>query len=161
MCAPATGRLDARTTTSVVPQTTLRFHGADLAGRKFGFDLPFDRLAKSREGFLIGRDADQCDAVLLHPTVSRRHARLVIADEHPADRGPGIDQRHGGRRRGRDCRRRCGRLQAGARLRIGDIELVGRLRLRTRIRMLARRTGRGGPQGRRERPQSRYLRLTI
>ncbi len=55
-----------RATAAAVPQTTLRFHGADLAGRVFGFELAFDGLAKSREGFVIGRDVDQCEAVLSH-----------------------------------------------------------------------------------------------
>src|SRR5712672_3939533 len=58
-----------RTTTSVPPQVTLRFHGADMAGRRFGFELQFDRLVKRREGFVIGRDLDHCDAVLSHQTV--------------------------------------------------------------------------------------------
>src|SRR5260370_12613453 len=68
-----------RATAAAVPQTTLRFHGADLAGRVFGFELAFDRPAKSREGFVIRRDLDPCQAVLSHPTVSPRPARLVIA----------------------------------------------------------------------------------
>ena len=38
-----------RTTTSAVPQATLRFHGADRTGRKFGFDLEFDKLMSSRK----------------------------------------------------------------------------------------------------------------
>src|SRR5258708_29279681 len=42
-----------RTVTSVVTHATLRFHGADMAGRKFGFDLQFERLVTKREGFVI------------------------------------------------------------------------------------------------------------
>ena len=110
-----------RTTTSVAPQTTLRFHGTDLAGRKFGFELAFDRLVKSREGFVIGRDFDQCDAVLSHPTVSRRHARLVLAntlqiEDLGSTNGTSVDGAvvTAGALRP---------LQAGAKLRIGDIEL--------------------------------------
>jgi class 3 adenylate cyclase len=111
-----------RATAAVVPQTTLRFHGADLSGREFGFELAFDRLAKSREGFFIGRDADQCEAVLSHPTVSRRHARLVIAantlqiEDLGSTNGTSVDGAVviAGVLRP---------LQAGARLRIGDIEL--------------------------------------
>ena len=114
-----------RTTTSAVPLTTLRFQGAGLAGRKFGFELAFDRLAKSREGFVIGRDVDQCEAVLLHPTVSRRHARLVIAantlqiEDLGSTNGTSVDGVvviSGVLRP----------LQTGARLRIGDIELTVR-----------------------------------
>jgi adenylate cyclase len=111
-----------RTTTSVAPQTMLRFHGTDLRGRKFGFELEFDRLVKSREGFVIGRDIDQCEAVLLHPTVSRRHARLVIAvntlqiEDLGSTNGTSVDGAvvSAGALRP---------LQAGAKLRIGDIEL--------------------------------------
>jgi adenylate cyclase len=111
-----------RATAAAVPQTTLRFHGADLSGREFGFELAFDRLAKSREGFFIGRDADQCEAVLSHPTVSRRHARLVIAantlqiEDLGSTNGTSVDGAVviAGVLRP---------LQAGARLRIGDIEL--------------------------------------
>ena len=111
-----------RTTTTIAPQTTLRFHGADPAGRKFGFEVAFDRLAKSREGFVIGRDAEQCEAVLLHPTVSRRHARLLIAantlqiEDLGSTNGTSVD----------GAAVTAGALQplqAGARLRIGDIEL--------------------------------------
>jgi adenylate cyclase len=111
-----------RATATVVPQTMLRFHGADLAGREFAFELAFDRLAKSREGFVIGRDIDQCEAVLSHPTVSRRHARLVIAantlqiEDLGSTNGTSVDGAVvvAGIMRP---------LQAGARLRIGDIEL--------------------------------------
>ena len=111
-----------RTTATVAPQATLRFQGADPAGRKFGFEVAFDRLAKSREGFVIGRDADQCEAVLLHPTVSRRHARLLIAantlqiEDLGSTNGTSVDGAvvTAGALRP---------LQAGSRLRIGDIEL--------------------------------------
>jgi adenylate cyclase len=111
-----------RATAAAAPQTTLRFHGADLSGRKFSFELAFDRLAKSRDGLVIGRDVDQCEAVLLHPSVSRRHARLVIAantlqiEDLGSTNGTSVDGSVviAGILRP---------LQAGARLRIGDIEL--------------------------------------
>ena len=114
-----------RTTTSAVPLTTLHFQGVDLAGRKFGFELAFDRLTNSREGFVIGRDVDQCEAVLLHPTVSRRHARLLIdantlqIEDLGSTNGTSVD----------GVVVRSGilqPLQAGARLTIGDIELTVR-----------------------------------
>jgi adenylate cyclase len=111
-----------RTTTSAVPQTTLRFHGTDLGGRKFRFELEFDRLVNRREGFVIGRDLDQCEAVLSHPTVSRRHARLVLAgnvlqiEDLGSTNGTLVD--------GAVVTPGAPRpFQAGARLRIGDIEL--------------------------------------
>jgi hypothetical protein len=120
-------RADAsmRTAASSAPQATLRFQGTDLAGRKFGFELEFDRLVNSEEGFVIGRDVDHCDAVLSHPTVSRRHARLVLADNHlqiedlHSTNGPSVD----GAAVGPGALQP---LQAGARLRIGDIELAFR-----------------------------------
>jgi class 3 adenylate cyclase len=68
------------TTTSVLPQGKLRFTGTDPAGRRVSFTVAFDRLLKSREGLVIGRDVDHSDAVVAHATVSRRHARLVFAD---------------------------------------------------------------------------------
>ena len=115
-----------RTTTSVVPHATLRFHGTDLAGRKFGFDLALDRLVeKKAEGFVIGRDFDHCDAVLSHPTVSRRHARLVLVDntlqieDLGSTNGTSVD----GLAVAAGALRR---FQAGARVRIGDIELAVR-----------------------------------
>jgi pSer/pThr/pTyr-binding forkhead associated (FHA) protein len=75
---------------------------------------------------LIGRDSNQCDVVLLHPTVSRRHARLGVASDNKLqieDMGstngtsvdgvavePGLSKS----------------LEPGAKLRIGDIELIVR-----------------------------------
>jgi adenylate cyclase len=69
----------ARTTTSVVPERTLHFRGTDRNGRKYGFDLDLDKLMGQRKGVVIGRDIDQSDVVLPHTTVSRRHARLLLA----------------------------------------------------------------------------------
>jgi hypothetical protein len=108
-------------TSSPLLKATLRFQGADLAGRKFGFNLKFDKLVEKREGLVIGRDFE-CDGVLFHSTVSRRHARLVLADNilKIEDLGStngttvdGIAVAPGAPRP----------LQAGAKLRIGDIEL--------------------------------------
>jgi class 3 adenylate cyclase len=117
--------VSTQTTTSVLPHTKLRFHGADMAGRRFGFDLQFERLVTKREGFVIGRDLDHCDAVLSHPTVSRRHARLVLADnilqieDLGSTNGTAID----GAAVAAGAQRP---LAAGATLRIGDIELAFR-----------------------------------
>jgi adenylate cyclase len=113
------------TTMPVVPRATLHFHGTDLAGHKFGFELQFDRLVKREQGFVIGRDFGHCDVVLSHPTVSRRHARLVLVDnvlqieDLGSTNGTSVDGTvvAAGMRRP---------LQAGARLRIGDIELAVR-----------------------------------
>jgi class 3 adenylate cyclase len=114
-----------QTTMSIVPRATLKFQGTDGGGRKMGFDLEFDVLAKSREGVVIGRDLEHCDAVLAHPTVSRRHARLVLADnvlqieDLGSTNGTAIDGAAISPGTPRP-------LQAGARLRLGDIELAFR-----------------------------------
>ena len=79
-CAAAPRRARARTTTldgaaayAALPRHRL---GND---RKYGFDLALDKLMGQRKGMVIGRDIDQCDFVLPHTTVSRRHARLLLA----------------------------------------------------------------------------------
>jgi adenylate cyclase len=112
------------TKTVISAPATLRFQGADLEGRKFGFNLKFDKLLEKAEGLVIGR-AFECDAVLSHSTVSRQHARLVLADnvlqieDLGSTNGTAVDGVivHAGTKRP---------LQAGARLRIGDIELAFR-----------------------------------
>jgi adenylate cyclase len=112
------------TKTMISAPATLRFQGADLEGRKFGFNLRFDKLLEKGEGLMIGR-AFECDAVLSHSTVSRQHARLVLADnvlqieDLGSTNGTAVDGVivHAGTKRP---------LQAGARLRIGDIELAFR-----------------------------------
>jgi adenylate cyclase len=104
----------------------LRFRGVDLSGHKYGFDLEFDALMKRRQSVTIGRDSRQCDVVLPHPTVSRRHACLAVGRDTKLlveDLGstngtsidgaalePGVSQA----------------LEPGATLKIGDIELVVR-----------------------------------
>lgn len=70
-----------KTTTKILPQITLRFEGADSTGNKFGFDVPLDKLMAQSKGMVIGRAADQCDLVVAHPTVSRRHAKLSFTSE--------------------------------------------------------------------------------
>jgi adenylate cyclase len=71
----------ARTTTSVVPRTTLRFQGNDVGGHAFVLDVALDRLIAARSGLVIGRDSDKCELPLVHSTVSRRHARLLFSGE--------------------------------------------------------------------------------
>jgi predicted component of type VI protein secretion system len=80
--APALTTHDAaKTTTRIVPQIVLRFEGANTPGQKFAFDVALDKLMQLPQGMMIGRAADQCELVLAHGTVSRRHARLVFAGE--------------------------------------------------------------------------------
>jgi class 3 adenylate cyclase len=76
--APASS---TKTTTRVLPQVTLRFEGADSAGQKYGFDVALAQLMQAPQGMTIGRAIDQCDFVVAHATVSRRHARLTLSGE--------------------------------------------------------------------------------
>ena len=116
--------IPTKTMTSAPPPATLRFQGADLEGRKFGFNLKFDKLIEKRQGLVIGR-ALECDGVLSHSSVSRQHARMVLVDnilqieDLGSTNGTAVDGAivHAGTKRP---------LQAGARLRIGDIELAFR-----------------------------------
>jgi class 3 adenylate cyclase len=111
-----------RTTTSVIPERTLRFRGTDRSGKRYAFDVNVEKLIARADGMVIGRDVDQCDIVLSHSTVSRRHARLAfregavrIEDLGSLNRtsvdGEGIEpgKRH--------------RLEVGATVKMGEIEL--------------------------------------
>ncbi|HYC64139.1 MAG TPA: adenylate/guanylate cyclase domain-containing protein [Reyranellaceae bacterium] len=69
------------TTTKTTPQVTLRFDGADSKGQKFVFDVALDRLVALPDGMAIGRAGDQCELVVAHATVSRRHAKLQLKGE--------------------------------------------------------------------------------
>ena len=117
------GSTATRTTTTMLPQRTLRFHGADRAGHKYGFALGFDKLVDRRDGLVIGRDVDQCDIVLSHATVSRRHARLILGggalevEDLGSTNGTAVDGVPvlAGKRRA---------LQAGAMLKLGEITLA-------------------------------------
>jgi class 3 adenylate cyclase len=114
-----------QTTTSIAPRMTLHFRGADQVGKKFAFEVRMDNLLARRDGFVIGRDLDQCDIVLAHATVSRRHARLAISGEElriedlGSTNGTAVD--------GTEARPGTPRpLKAGASLKLGEIEfLVG------------------------------------
>jgi class 3 adenylate cyclase len=75
------GAAELQTTTEVVPEITLRFEGTDSAGHKFSFHLPVKRLREVTAGLVIGRESSQCDLILAHGTVSRRHARLRLAGD--------------------------------------------------------------------------------
>jgi adenylate cyclase len=113
----------SRTTTSVVPARTLHFRGTDRNGRKYGFDLDLDKLMGQRKSVVIGRDIDQSDVVLPHTTVSRRHARLLLAggvlqvEDLGSTNGTSVDgvRVPAGKRRP---------LQSGRTLKIGEITLA-------------------------------------
>jgi len=77
-------RVRARMSSVTVPSRraplrgVVHFHGADDSGRKFGFDVAMDELVRRQQSVLIGRDASECNVVLLNTSVSRRHARLSV-----------------------------------------------------------------------------------
>ena len=76
MCASA-GRL-GQDDNQALPQVTPALRGTDSTGQKFGFDVALDKLMTAQQGMTIGRAADQCELVVPHATVSRRHARLTL-----------------------------------------------------------------------------------
>jgi len=113
------------TTTRMVPQITLLFDGPDSAGRKHTFEVALAKLMTQPQGMVIGRSADQCELVVAHATVSRRHARLSLAGEAlqvedlGSTNGTAVD----------GTVLRAGEpvvLRAGNKLRIGDVDLLVR-----------------------------------
>ena len=111
------------TTTRMVPQITLRFEGPDSAGHKHAFDVAMDKLMNQSQGLVIGRSADQCELVVAHATVSRRHARLCLAGE--ALQVEDLGSTNGTMVNGTALRAGAPvALHAGNKLRIGDVELV-------------------------------------
>ena len=83
--------------------------------------IPF----QSSQGMVIGRAADQCDLVVAHATVSRRHARLSLAGDalQVEDLGSTNGTAIGGKALGAGAPVV---LHAGNKLRLGDVELLVR-----------------------------------
>ena len=122
---PAKALVTVGTTTRMVPQITLRFEGADSTKTKHVFEITLEKLMSRAEGMVIGRAADQCDFVVAHPTVSRRHARLKVAGDalQVEDLGSTNGTKLG------DQALRAGEpvtLHAGSKLRLGDVDLLVR-----------------------------------
>lgn len=121
----AKASVPANTTTRMVPQVTLRFEGTDSTNNKHGFEITLEKLMSRSDGMVIGRAADQCDFVVAHPTVSRRHARLRVAGEavQVEDLGSTNGTRVGAQqlKAGEPVA-----LHAGTKLRIGDVDLLVR-----------------------------------
>ena len=113
------------TTTRMVPQVTLRFEGTDSTKNKHSFEVTLDKLMSRSDGMVIGRAADQCDFVVAHPTVSRRHARLRVAGEavQVEDLGSTNGTKVGEQmlKQGEPVA-----LHAGNKLRIGDVDMLVR-----------------------------------
>lgn len=115
----------AATTAHVLPQVTLRFEGADSGGHKFSFDVSLAKLLAMPQGMTIGRAVDQCDLVVAHATVSRRHARLSLAGE--ALQIDDLGSTNGTALNGKPLQAGSPRaVQAGSKLRLGDVELTVR-----------------------------------
>lgn len=113
------------TTTRMVPQITLRFEGVDSTSNKHAFEITLEKLMSRAQGMVIGRAADQCDLVVAHATVSRRHARLSLAGEalQVEDLGSTNGTAVGGKalRPGEPVV-----LHTGNKLRLGDVDLLVR-----------------------------------
>jgi class 3 adenylate cyclase len=122
---PSKDLVVVNTTTRMVPQIVLRFEGADSGGRKCSFDVALDRLVSRPEGMVVGRSSDQCELAVPHPTVSRRHARLFLAGE--ALQIEDLGSTNGTAVNGTAVTTGVPvALQAGSRLRVGDVELLVR-----------------------------------
>ncbi len=114
-----------RTTTKLLPQVTLRFEGADSGGAKFAFDVALDKLMTLTKGMMVGRASDQCEFVIPHRTVSRRHARLSFDNE--ALRIEDLASTNGTAVNGTVLAAGSSAvLQAGSKVRLGDVELAVR-----------------------------------
>jgi class 3 adenylate cyclase len=125
-------RVRAREHAATVPtrRATVRgvfhFHGADETGRKFGFDLELDELAKRKQSVLIGRDSGQCDVALLNPSVSRVHARLSLGRDNTLQIED-VGSTNGTAINGTPLAPGLTRpLEPGSMVKLGDIELVVR-----------------------------------
>ena len=121
---PAAPLPTSATTAKTPPQVTLRFEGADTAGHRFAFDVSLDRLMSAPQGLVIGRAGDQCELVVGHATVSRRHARLLFTGE--AIRVEDLGSTNGTAVNGGGTLRvgQSAVLHIGCKLRVGDVELA-------------------------------------
>jgi hypothetical protein len=103
---------------------TLHFRGADLDGRSFDFDLEVDKVTHGRRSVVIGRNSNQCDVVLSHWTVSRRHARLSVTEDNNLQIED-LASTNGTSIEGRTIESGAVHvLQNGNRIKLGDVELV-------------------------------------
>lgn len=82
-----------------------------------------EKLVSQPQGMFIGRAADQCELVVPHPTVSRRHAKLSLANEGLVVEDLGST--NGTAVNGAVLKAGAPvALQAGSKLRLGDVELI-------------------------------------
>ena len=125
-------RVRARMSSVTVPsrraplREVVHFHGADDSGRKFGFDVAMDELVRRQQSVLIGRDAAECNVVLLNTSVSRRHARLSV-DGNNILQIEDVGSTNGTSINGEPITPGLIRpLEPGSTLKLGEIELVVR-----------------------------------
>ena len=125
-------RVRARMSSVTVPSRpaplrgVVHFHGADDSGRKFGFDVAMDELVRRQQSVLIGRDASECNVVLLNASVSRRHARLSV-DGNNILQIEDVGSTNGTSINGEPITPGLIRpLEPGSTLKLGEIELVVR-----------------------------------
>ncbi len=70
-----------RTTIRRRPENSWSFIGKDREGVAFEVVVGARELAAATEGLVLGRNAEQCDIVVAHGSLSRRHARLRLDGE--------------------------------------------------------------------------------
>ena len=100
----------------------LRFEGADSAGQKYSLDVRLERTKLPAQGMTIGRATGQCELVVAHGTVSRRHARLLLAGR--AVQIDDLGSTNGTSVNGVDVKKGVPvAIHPGDRIRIGDVEL--------------------------------------
>ena len=116
------GQAAAAAGQSTSPQK-VRFEGADSAGVAYSFEVSLDRLAASSDGLVIGRAEGQCELIVSHATVSRRHARL-------SEGGEGLQIEDLGSTNGTNVDGTAAAsgvrmpLRVGSRVRLGDVQLA-------------------------------------
>ncbi|MGD9883753.1 MAG: FHA domain-containing protein [Reyranella sp.] len=122
---PAKAPATVGTTTRIMPVVTLRFEGTDSTKQRHSFEVTLDKLMSRNGGMVIGRASDQCDLVVAHPTVSRRHAKLSLTgdsltlEDLGSTNGTSID--------GKALKQtEPVTLRAGTKVRLGDVDMLVR-----------------------------------
>jgi adenylate cyclase len=125
-------RVRARMSSATIPSRPaplrgiFHFHGIDLSGRKFDFDVAMEELVKHKQSVLIGRDSSQCDVVLADTSVSRRHARLSVGGNNTLQIED-VGSTNGTSINGEPIEPGLSRpLEPGSTVKLGDIKLVVR-----------------------------------
>lgn len=110
--------------TALAADGTIRFAGTAASGENYELIVRLSQLRAKPEGLVIGRAASQCDLVVAHASVSRRHALLRAGDgrltlnDLDSTNGTLVDDKPApSRERGLE-------LTRGSVIRFGDVELV-------------------------------------